>query len=74
MKLDHPRIRGEHDERAGCTALRGWIIPAYAGNTLSADLGIQSVEDHPRIRGEHLQLDTTLFSRVRIIPAYAGNT
>ena len=30
-----------------------WIIPAYAGNTLSRLLGGTVVRDHPRVCGEH---------------------
>ena len=32
---DHPRIRGEHDVVYMCCPLLLWIIPAYAGSTLS---------------------------------------
>ena len=30
-----------------------WIIPAYAGSTVSTRARIVLAQDHPRIRGEH---------------------
>ena len=35
---DHPRMRGEHRQRAEHHAVPAWIIPACAGNTRSAIL------------------------------------
>ena len=54
---------------AGC-----WIIPAYAGSTLSASLTGSVSADHPRIRGEHVTPASRCLGVLRIIPAYAGST
>ena len=49
---DHPRIRGEHVDRAGPVQLVGGIIPAYAGSTgrdaVEARMGLGS---SPHTRG-----------------------
>ena len=52
-RLDHPRIRGEHDHAGVQREKRGWIIPAYAGSTNRVSGRGYVCADHPRIRGEH---------------------
>ena len=31
-----------------------WIIPAYAGSTTAAAMGLTADRDHPRVCGEHV--------------------
>ena len=50
---DHPRIRGEHDDKRRAGQPRSGIIPAYAGSTGLSAGGARVDGDHPRIRGEH---------------------
>ena len=48
-----PPTRGTHRILSSLLACPR-ITPAYAGNTLKAELSQKLEEDHPRLRGEHL--------------------
>ena len=52
-QVDHPRIRGEHDDVTADGEHPLGIIPAYAGSTPCSWAACPWVWDHPRIRGEH---------------------
>ncbi len=71
VKWDHPRIRGEHQERWQSSHPSEGIIPAYAGSTYGQAL---CPRDHPRIRGEHHDIPLLGVLARGIIPAYAGST
>ena len=49
-----------------------WIIPAYAGSTVSSRGGVDSCGDHPRIRGEHQLLDPRRCNAVGSSPHTRG--
>ena len=49
----HPRLRGEHPDRASARFFSAWLIPAYAGSTRASLPGLRATRAHPRLRGEH---------------------
>ena len=52
---DHPRIRGEHETMHRAHVVDPGIIPAYAGNTMSALYeSVFSQGSSPHTRGTHL--------------------
>ena len=52
-----PRMRGT-PMRSVPRFFRSGIIPAYAGNTCSAERSISAIWDHPRVCGEHMMCMT----------------
>ena len=71
---DHPRIRGEHDDKRRAGQPRSGIIPAYAGSTGQHTPSHRPASgSSPHTRGAPVK---PLRGGVahRIIPAYAGST
>ena len=68
-----PRMRGKLGfvERR---RLRGWIIPAHAGQTTRAWNHPNTTSDHPRACGANRPCRSCCATRTRIIPAHAGQT
>ena len=58
-----PPMRGTHDRIIGAHRIAG-IIPAYAGNTGTAQDLYKAYRDHPRICGEHVE--RTQFDGIRM--------
>ena len=53
LKADHPRVGGEHSQRALFLTTDGRIIPALAGSTERNPRRLAPMPDHPRVGGEH---------------------
>ena len=53
VRAAHPRLRGEHPDRASARFFSAWLIPAYAGSTRASLPGLRATRAHPRLRGEH---------------------
>ena len=68
-----PHVRGTHGPSAR-HGRRAGIIPACAGNTMSAVSCIRWAWDHPRMCGEHNRNERGNTGTAGIIPACAGNT
>ena len=71
---DHPRIRGEHDDKRRAGQPRSGIIPAYAGSTGQHTPSHRPASgSSPHTRGAP-RLRIPQCPGCRIIPAYAGST
>ena len=72
--VDHPRIRGEHDDRFQALEVLAGSSPHTRGAPAASSTGASTSRDHPRIRGEHNDSGVLGDSVQGIIPAYAGST
>ena len=73
-RMDHPRIRGEHLERAGGPPAQERIIPAYAGSTSPREPAPRPTQgSSPHTRGAPFPCPAVPVWG-GIIPAYAGST
>ena len=68
-----PHVRGAHHD-TGDGRLRGGIIPACAGSTISIVAALPLIRDHPRMCGEHVEAVICGVLDCGIIPACAGST
>ena len=66
-----PRMRGTLSLRSA-RKMRQGIIPAYAGNTISAASCICSSRDHPRVCGEHMNVNVDIDNATGSSPRMRG--
>ena len=74
LSSDHPRSRGEHDERGDRTPHGLGSSPLTRGARWGVLADGVAPRDHPRSRGEHLRMMSSHTDLTWIIPAHAGST